>query len=215
MNKEKSYLRFKTFDKYIANYQNNYRLYDPAMYLYKAVLDFKGNKFSNEFIELVYTTLIAWNMNSRGAQLSRFEIFKNSIKKNRNAILAISKFRLGKLNEKSFEITLKYVDKLFDKLDLVAPGKPKLVTYSKTLHFFIPHLFMPVDRTYTLKHFPYRNDLHKKSCEVFKKIFNQFNEFAASNNLTQHINKNRNRTIPKIIDNIIIGYYLNKKKPKK
>lgn len=215
MDKTKLYLKFKIVDKHILNYQNNYRLYDPAMYLYKAVLDYKGNKFSNEFIELVYTTLKAWNMDSRGAKLSDFEIFRKSLKKNRILINDLRKYKLGKLNEKSLKKTLESVDKLFDRLILVAPGKPKLVTYSKALHFYIPHLFMPIDRTYTLKHFPYRNNLHNKSCEVFKKIFNQFNEFAALNDLAKHIDKKRNRTIPKIIDNIIIGYYLNRKKSKK
>ncbi len=79
-------MRYKGIKSSLKKYEKSYRLYDPAMYLYKLILDYKGNRFSDEFIELVYTTLKAWNMDSRAAKLSRFGTFKNSILQNKGDV---------------------------------------------------------------------------------------------------------------------------------
>lgn len=201
-------MRYKGIKSSLKKYEKSYRLYDPAMYLYKLILDYKGNRFSDEFIELVYTTLKAWNMDSRAAKLSSFGTFKNSILKNKKTIKQLLSYKLGKLNESKVEFVLAEVKSLFRDLVLVAKGKPKLVTYSKTLHFFVPHLFMPIDRSYTLNHFPYKQNLQKNSFLVFEKIFRDFNDFACKYNLEKFIDNNRHRNIPKIIDNMIIGHKL-------
>ena len=66
----------------------NYRAYDPGIYLYKLIFNFTyEDKFSNEFIELVYATLCAWNMNSRAAELTEFNDFKKSIIENKSKII--------------------------------------------------------------------------------------------------------------------------------
>ena len=76
----------------------NYRDYDPGKYLYNLIMDFPQNrKFTNEFIELSYTTLIAWNMNSRAARLSDFPLFKDSLIRCRHTIQSLNSYRLEKL----------------------------------------------------------------------------------------------------------------------
>jgi len=201
-------MRYKGIKGNLKKYEKTYRLYDPAMYLYKLILDYKGNRFSDEFIELVYTTLKAWNMDSRAAKLSSFVKFKNSILQNKRTIKQLFPYKLGKLNENKVEFVLSEARSLFRDLVLVAKGKPKLVTYSKALHFFIPHLFMPIDRRYTLSHFSCNQNLQNNSIFVFEKVFREFNEFANKYDLSIYIDNNRHRNIPKIIDNMIIGHSL-------
>jgi hypothetical protein len=70
-------------EKALVITEKNYRPYDSGWYLYKLVSQYDKNKYSHEFIELVYVTLSAWNMNSRGAKLNDFDLFKESIIKNK------------------------------------------------------------------------------------------------------------------------------------
>jgi 23S rRNA-/tRNA-specific pseudouridylate synthase len=117
----------------------NYRSYDPGQYLYKLAMDFSnGTKFCEKFIELTYTTLIAWNMNQRGAKLSEFTTFKESLMEHENIIQSLEQFRIEKHPDTTS--ILQKLKFLYENLQLVAIDKPKLVTFSKTLHFFLPNL---------------------------------------------------------------------------
>ena len=63
----------------LDNVNRVYRPLSPAIYLYNKLITYHGDKFNRDFIELVYVTLDAWNMNSRGAKLLEFGKFENSI----------------------------------------------------------------------------------------------------------------------------------------
>lgn len=185
-----------------------YRPYDPGQYLYKLVINHPfESKFSDKFIELVYTTLISWNMNQRGARLSEFSTFKESLIMQKKHFISLEQNKIEQqLDLDELTETLKI---LFTNLQLVAKDKPKLVTFSKTLHFFLPNLLMPIDRSYTIKFF-YNNTnvpgFDDRQFEMYCTIFKQFREFSMNYNLDSQIDNNWNRNIPKIIDNIIIAY---------
>ena len=67
-------------EKSLSVVRHNYRPLDPGLYLYQELLKYKlSDKFSTNFIKLMYVTLSAWNMNSRGAKLQEFDIFKESV----------------------------------------------------------------------------------------------------------------------------------------
>jgi len=191
--------------KYTAN---NYRPYDPGQFLYNLVIDFPNEtKFSDKFIELIYTTLIAWNMNQRGAKLSDFNTFKQSLLEHEKTIKLLEINRIDKLSD--INGLQEIIKSLFINLQLVAKDKPKLVTFSKTLHFFLPNLLMPIDRTYTIKFFYNNTNVPQGDDSQFAMyfdIFKQFVQLAMSYNFNNHIDNNWNRNIPKIIDNVIIAY---------
>lgn len=98
---------------------------------------------------------------------------------------------------------------MFFQMELVHPGKPRLVTYSKTFHFFLPKLFVPIDRKYTLSYF-YGNGMVPGSLERqfkrFSELHQEFRRFATNVALVQAVDNSWNGNIPKVIDNIIIGY---------
>lgn len=186
--------------------KKNYRPHDPGSYLYRKVLEYKfKDKFKDDFLELLYVTLSAWNMNSRGAKLKDFPSFVNSIKKYQ---ADFEKLKNGKIEDLS-----KYkeiLEKLFSKLELVAPEKPPLVTFSKTLHFILPDLIAPIDRRYTIRFF-YGTSNNKcfktpeAQFETFWKIETAFSKFAQSKDLSIYIDDYWNRSVPKILDNAVIG----------
>ena len=97
----------------------------------------------------------------------------------------------------------------FDGLKFVASGKPKLVTYSKALHFFIPNLIAPIDRRYTLNYFFGNTSVPKTDFQQFEKFIlvqKTFQDFSRQNNLSRYKNGYWNSSVPKILDNMIIGY---------
>ena len=191
-----------------------YRQYDPGWYLYRKVASETNMeaKFSDEFIELVYVTLCAWNMNSRGAKLADFESFKESLRAHKDNFMRLSNIRLEELTaEQLAEILSGDGRALFLNLTLVADTKPRLVTYSKALHFFVPNLFMPIDRTYTLKYFYDNFNVPtniERQFDRLSEVLEESRRLATSVRLTQFIDTVWNANIPKTIDNIIIGYQL-------
>jgi len=218
--KKKEYLvkNEYTFLKALQKTKKEYRPLDPGWYLYRQVLSIKNidNKFKKSYIELIYVTLAAWNMNSRGAKLSNFNKFYSSILKNKKAIISLSRYSLQDLSTNQLNNNvLPILEKLFYDLNLVGNSKngnekPRLVTFSKTLHFLLPKLVPPIDRKYTLNFFYGNVSINKKLSLQFKKFKEIFNEFHKFSKLIKDYKIEKdgywNSTIPKIIDNFIIGY---------
>lgn len=211
---------FLSLFKYIEN-KDWFSPHARKWCLYKKVMNYKNEeKFSDKFIELVYVTLKAWGMHRppKGPKLSDYNVFRNSILKeeNKKRIQCLQGYTLKGLGT-ICEITddIKY---LFNNLNLVADGKPKLVTYSKALHFFAPKLLMPIDRRFTLRFFGGSFPAGKhEQIDRYCEIFEEFHRFAAKHkDLEQRFTDAffLNTSIPKIIDNIIMAYVL-KHMPKK
>ena len=201
--------------------ENRYRLdkggHDNAAELYDQVMRYpRADILSDDFLELVYETLKAFNMNVKGAKLSRPLSFKESLKKHGDIILSLSKCNLEQVDGN----LKKTIGTLFDELELVRTKAP-LVTFSKTMHFLLPDLFMPIDRKYTIQYFyrhpPYKRanyglhyltDTRKKQKERLFEVFEQFRLILHKHRevLKEESNSRWNRNIPKVIDNIIIAY---------
>ena len=176
---------------------------DLSEKLYNEVLSFRENKFGDEFIKLVYDTLISWKMNQRRAKLSDFETFKTSILKNREIFDLLEQYTLPNIyNDEVVAIKLK---ELFSALQLTQ-SKTKFVTTAKTLHFFLPKLVVPMDTEYTLWFFESKTDKFK-NCEEDSFIEKQktCSQFSSKIDLSTSIDNGWNKNIPKIIDNLIIA----------
>jgi hypothetical protein len=151
--------------------------------------------------------LIAFKMNSRGAKLSALADFKKSIIKHADIIQSLVKYKLEKVKatDESFNET---IGSLFCNLSGLTQTALSLVTFSKTMHFILPDLFMPIDRNFTMRFFYQSPPINQKQC--FLQVFEQFRLFAQEHYaiLKEQVDSNSrwNRNIPKVIDNIIIAY---------
>lgn len=147
-------------------------------------------------------------MNQRGAKLSEFDTFRESILSEKQNIQRLQNLKLEKIKESEVNELISEFQVLFQNLELVAEAKPKLVTYSKALHFLLPNLIPPMDRKYTLM-FYFNNTnlskLEKSQFNDFKNIFQDFYNFSQSAKLSLLTDNLWNKNIPKIIDNIIIN----------
>jgi hypothetical protein len=198
-------------EKTLAITEKNYRPYDPGWYLYRLISQYNKDKYSHEFIELVYVTLSAWNMNSRGAKLNDFDLFKESIIKN---MISLQYFTDKSIKDIANIEIQNNLSELFTKLKLVYKGKPLLVTFSKFLHFYFPKLIVPIDRTYTCNYFFGHTNIPSSLDGQFKKfilIEKEFSVFYKKHNLKKYLTKDWNICETKVMDNMIIGYIKYKK----
>lgn len=203
----------QTITDCITRTEERYRLAnnDKARILYNQILDSSSPKNSDEHLTLIYNTLKAWNMGSRGAKLQDLNIFKNSITDETNWTVIE---RLQSKTILDLPTVCEELKSLFDRLDLTQT-KTKLVTTSKTMHFLLPNLVVPIDNRYTLRFFGIENsgwsaeNKRTKESEVFIGLEKAFAEFAIKNYKVLKANihpKGFSRNIPKVIDNFIIGY---------
>lgn len=181
---------------------------EPGLYFYRQTIDLRRRKNLDElfddpldrFIELVYATLVSWNMNTRRAQMKYFDQFKASILANRERFTRLASSKLEMLSSmKGDEVKVLY--EIFSNLQLME-SKGRLVSNSKVMHFILPDLVMPMDRQNTLKFF-FKNT--NESTGHFLRLFEASYEIAKKIPLRQFLDDKWNLSVPKIIDNAILS----------
>ena len=68
---------------------------------------------------------------------------------------------------------------------------------------------MPIDRAYTIRFFHNNTNVPKtddNQFQMYERIFEQFRQLALAYDFNKYQDKKWNQSIPKIIDNLIIGY---------
>jgi hypothetical protein len=193
-------------EKTLANFNEKYRQ-GPDLYFYKRVLEVNSNASTiDDFLdkdynlELLYATLVAWDMNSRGAKMKYFDKFKESINSQRRDMKYLWRKKItGLIN---IEETLSVLGDIYSNLHLMRT-KSRLVSNSKFLHFVFPELLMPMDRRNTLMYF-YNNtdESPERYLNIIRGSFELVGEIGRDKEF--FIDDEWNRTIPKTIDNAII-----------
>ena len=179
----------------------------PDVYFYKRVIslnkqaeklsDFIENDYN---LEIIYATLVAWDMNSRGAKMKYFDQFKENIIELSSHFNKLWKKRLEEVDD--IETILDTLSNVYDKLHVMKTGG-KLVSNSKLLHFLFPHLLMPMDRSNTLVYFyKYTNESKKQYLDIVR----WSHDMARKSGIdwAKYLDDQWNTTIPKMLDNAII-----------
>lgn len=182
----------------------------PDLYFYRKLMTLRRQKSlgnllndkSDRFAELIYATLVSWDMNSRGAKMKYFDDFKSSILRNKDLFNRLSDLKLSEIPEPEFEEIKKIIEEIYDNLNLMKT-KGKLVSNSKVMHFILPDLVMPMDRQNTLRFF-FENTNESKN--KFLDIFECTYQIAKKVDLDRFLDQKWNLSITKIIDNVIISF---------
>jgi len=178
----------------------------PDLYFYLKLMKLRKSSNSVEsflrndyLIEVLYATLVSWDMNCRGAKMKYFDEFKDNILSCMDLLREIEELGKGSTNNLvDLEPALR---KTYEKLNLMKTGG-KLVSNSKLLHFLFPSLLMPMDRANTLSYF-YGNT--NESINKYIEIINfSFEIMNMSENWKDYLDNGWNTTVPKMIDNAII-----------
>jgi BMFP domain-containing protein YqiC len=200
----------------------------PSAYFYKRVInEIRTNNYTslfdkNIFFEYLYATLASWGMHrmDKNTRMADFNYFKDNIIKNKELFIKLSKEELQKSDLNALkEIILR----IFNSLNVMSrEDAPKFVANSKIMHFLLPDLIPPMDKGHIL-YFFYGQSYKNKRGKIVKKypniknnedvyfweILNQFQIIANKLSLGKDDLKNEwDTSIPKIIDNAIIGFNL-------
>lgn len=164
----------------------------PDLYFYKRTMESRRSKSLNElfdesdrFVELIYATLVAWDMNSRGAKMKYFDEFKTSILKNKERFMQLTHYKLEALQGGTIGEVKMRLGQIYNNMHVMVSGG-KLVSNSKVIHFILPDLVMPMDRQNTLNFF-FGNTNESES--YFLRIFGFSYEIAKKIDLRQFLDE--------------------------
>ncbi len=180
----------------------------PSLHFYRRVLDVRSKEKSvksflsvESNLELLYATLVSWDMNSRGAKMLDFRAFTKRIAGCMTLFEDLEKVGV-EIRATTFEKVRSPLRKIYESLHLMQTGS-KLVSNSKFLHFVFPNLLVPMDRTNTLNYI-YGNtgesaEKYLELTKLFFQIANASNADVLSENSTGW-----NASLAKMIDNAVI-----------
>ncbi len=179
----------------------------PSLYFYQRITALHKKHCSIETflsddysLEILYATLVSWDMNSRGARMKYFDDFKKSLLSAKRELCELESCIL-EFSPSAAEQCLTLLQKAYSKLNLMETGG-RLVSNSKCLHFLFPSVCMPMDGTNTL------NYLYGNTGESVNKYIEitqlSFDIMQTPIDFDQFFDNHWNTTIPKMIDNSII-----------
>lgn len=203
---EKKSAILKTIVSNIEEINTRYRS-GPSLYFYRRILEFRrGHQQVRDFlssqyvIEMLYATLVSWDMDSRNARMKYFDGFNDSLVRTLGIFEKIeNEIKEFKPHDPTNMIGL--LQEANHSMELME-SKGKIVSNSKCLHFLFPDVCLPIDRTNT---FQYLYDNTNETINRFGEILCfSFDIMAAEIQFEKHIDNVWNQSVPKLIDNAII-----------
>ncbi len=200
---------------FIAKCNETYR-FGHDLAIYREVISSHRTKPSldlllsdENFLFNIFRTLEEWNMNQRGARMTALDNFIKSVVYLRSDLIRLYEYKLYEDIDDDLATIKDFLEKIFHNLK-VMESKRKIVGVSKILHFLIPDLIMPIDSKFTMTAFYGYNKYSHSVNNEFKTFWDIFERtFEISERLELSPNdvdgKLWNTTVPKLIDNAIIG----------
>jgi hypothetical protein len=215
-----------TFDRCLLEFESRRIFSGPSVYFYgellkliRSVPSLQDLASNDRLIELSYATLTSWGMHRMGervaTKLTEYPVFRDAVRALIEPASALSKRRITELSEEEAGIVTEQLTALVERPAISASGSP-LVAIAKVLHFLLPDLVPPIDRTYTGRFF---YGLHKGMLlpdgarSVFGFVFPRLCSLARRHQ--EAIQSAAGRTYPcqgeaKVLDNAIVGYMLSR-----
>ena len=197
------------FKDYLAEF-NRKPLYADTLRQHKKMLSMREELGgvaksikSDEYLLELRSMLVAWGMDSRGADLKEDNEFVKAVRKCDDDIVSLEEKRVAYRDE---EVPGK-LWRIIEGMELSNTGS-QLVTGAKALHHLLPELLPPIDGQYTGKFFHYHNYSDPLQAEkAFKLMFPYFAQIARRVYPWRDVGTADWATSQsKVIDNAIIGY---------
>lgn len=143
----------------------------------RAIAECRAHFLSNEHIEMVYATLVAWGMHRTGKGGAKMPMYSDF----HNSIIGVSQILQKYKNTRIESISASNIGQVIADLSDICFGpnaikgsttNSKFVSASKILAHILPNLVPPMDRQYTIRFFNKR----KYNCSLSIKDEQQFFE---------------------------------------
>jgi hypothetical protein len=204
-----------TFFSFVNKCNEYYRsgheleLYKELIYMHRNCGDIERLIENDIFLKKIYETLRKWNMDQRGARLAPVDDFMKSIRLMKDSLIKLYEYKLYGDMGKDILIIKALLKKVFCNLKIMESNR-RIVGVSKALHFLLPDLIMPIDGKFTMAAFfgynKYSTSLDEEFA-TFWKIFKETIEITERLELDPNDvdGVQWNTSVPKLIDNAIIG----------
>lgn len=163
---------------------------------------------NNDWYKALINVLQSWHMDDRGAELLSLSAIRESFLDLSPEIHGIeNEILVNQDNYYSISVERK-IWKILGSLKIGAQ-KTRLVVNSKALHHLLPDLIPPMDRKYTFEFFYLNpNAVQNRDEKTFATVWPQFIRIAKKieSSASPYLGKGMHTSIPKIIDNAIIGF---------
>ena len=209
----------KYFDIFLDYFNRVYRQrekrYNQLINRYRnSAGQFAGLISDRTHIDEVYESLgKEFNCAMRGAKLVPPGEFWGSIQAHQQTIVALADHRMDGISPNAIPGAMLHdLKQLFQGLKIVPPNqKRKLVAVSKTLHFLLPDLVMPIDNAGVLRileKWGIPEDAAKQY-DLFIEVLNEYLNLTVKLGLKQNNSDGKwwNISVPKRIDNAIAGLW--------
>jgi hypothetical protein len=214
-----------TFDRCLAGFEERRIFSGPSVYFYEelvklvrganSLLDLQSN---DRLVDLTYAALTSWGMHRMGenvaTKLTEFSTFSAAVRGLIGPAAALSRWRIADLNESEVGILTERLADLVERPGISASAS-HLVANAKTLHFLLPDLVPPIDRTYTGRFFYGLNagrGLPGGAREAFSFMFPHLCHLARRHAPAVRSAATRRSYMclgqAKVLDNAIVGYML-------
>jgi hypothetical protein len=214
----------KKAEKYHQSFCEKNTFTGPSLHFHLRALENIDRDF-DRYLEYIYATLVSWGMHKmgpKGPKMVEFEDFRASIIRIKKEIKKARRLRLeeiGKFKDEDYKL----IRKIFDSIEIMR-NNSVLVGNSKIMSHLLPDLIPPIDRQYTLRFFSNSNRTSlpsvpqdkEKQYELFEKLLKyafgpissdrEFIKFA-KNKIKDKKKFKWDTSIPKVIDNLIIGSF--------
>jgi hypothetical protein len=151
-------------------------------------------------------------MGRRGARMSGFDRFRNSLRSQVERIAPLANFKLTDVSADEISEIVAELWGILSNLD-IGKGETKIVIGTKTLHHLLPELVPPIDRQYTLRFFFGHTTMNQGDKMAFAEIFPRLHRIAVQckKEIASLIEVGAMSTSStKIVDNAIVGYGIEK-----
>jgi len=162
------------------------------------------------FLDYLYATLTAWGlhrMGPQGAKLVSFDTFACSLRDHGSRLDKFCLLRIESLTAPDVSVLSDSLWAIIEDIQ-VSATKSKIVAGSKTLHHLLPNLVPPIDREHTAEFFLWGNQMQYRQREMFLDVFPRLVALAKNmvGQVHEYIGRGFNTSLPKIVDNAIMGF---------
>jgi hypothetical protein len=168
------------------------------------------------FIDYLYATLTAWGlhrMGPRGPKLVPFDTFAQNLKKVGPDLDGFCSLRIEECQARGLGPLVDALWGLIRRLALSAT-KSQVVTGTKALHHLLPDLVPPIDRRYTAEFFGWGAQMQGREQEMFAEVFPMLVGLAPAAKAVAdaYLGRGWHTSVPKLVDNAVIGFVMEMKR---
>jgi hypothetical protein len=202
-----------SFDRYLSAFDEapafkktgQYENHAAAVGLRMALGSASAAIADDNFLRLLWLTLRAWGIGSRGSQLLDLGGFTAEIRAHQQEIEVLDSESIDSAGL-NIDAVSASVWRIVQSLSIVR-NNAKLVPCSKALHHILPDLVVPMDRMFTRSFYGWHVPEFQYDQErIFHHAFREFVRIARATNPGQYVGQGWRTSRTKVLDNALVGF---------